>query len=87
MQSTKKIVIFFDQRNVRKVCIDDFALKRGQRYGTIMIDLETHIVVDILDSRDCEKVSDWLKGYPNIKIVSREGFTETLGIEEQKKSE
>ena len=73
MQSTKKIVIFFDQRNVRKVCIDDFALKRGQRYGTIMIDLETHIVVDILDSRDCEKVSDWLKGYPNIEIISRDG--------------
>jgi len=32
--------------------------KRDVRYGTIMIDLETHIVVDIIDSRDCEKVSD-----------------------------
>jgi len=73
MQSTKKIVMLFDKRDVRKVCIDDFALKRGQRYGTIMIDLETQIVVDILDSRDCEKVSDWLKGYPNIEIVSRDG--------------
>jgi len=69
----KKIVMLFDKKDVRKVCIDDFALKRGQRYGTIMIDLETHIVVDILDSRDCEKVSDWLKGYPNIEIVSRDG--------------
>jgi len=38
-----------------------------------MIDLETHIVVDILNSRDCEKVSDWLKGYPNIEIVSSDG--------------
>ena len=73
MQSTKKIVMLFDKRDVRKVFIDDFALKRGQRYGMIMIDLETHIVVDILDSRDCEKVSNWLKGYPNIEIVSRDG--------------
>jgi len=61
----KKIVMLFDKRDVRKVCIDDFALKRGQRYGTIMIDLETHIVVDILDSRDCEKVSDWVN-YPHL---------------------
>lgn len=29
--------------------------------------------MDILDSRDCERVSDWLKGYPNIEIVSRDG--------------
>ena len=62
-----------DKRKVKKVSIDDFAIKRGQRYGSIMIDLETHKVVDMLSSRDPEKVEKWLKGYENIQMVSRDG--------------
>lgn len=62
-----------DKRKVKKVSIDDFAIKRGQRYGSIMIDLETHKVVDMLNSREPEKVEKWLKGYENIQMVSRDG--------------
>lgn len=57
-----------DKRKVKKVGIDDFAIKRGQRYGSIMIDLETHKVVDMLSSREPEKVEKMAKGireYPN----------------------
>ncbi|POZ92987.1 hypothetical protein AA81_04330 [Petrotoga halophila DSM 16923] len=38
-----------------------------------MIDLETHKVVDMLNSREPEKVEKWLKGYENIQMVSRDG--------------
>ncbi|NFO99258.1 hypothetical protein FDC62_14035, partial [Clostridium botulinum] len=61
------------KERITKVCIDDFAMKKGHTYGTIMIDIETHRIVDILFSRANNDVSKWLKSYPNIKVVSRDG--------------
>ena len=55
------------------VCIDDFALKKREKYGTVMIDIETGDVVYILESRDYEDVEKWLKTFPNIKVFSRDG--------------
>jgi len=58
---------------VKRVCIDDFALKKRHTYGTIMVDLDTHQVVDLIHSRDGEDVTSWLKTFPNLEIVSRDG--------------
>lgn len=58
---------------ITKVCIDDFALKKRESYGSIMVDIETHRVIDMIESRDCEDVIEWLKTYPNLQIVSRGG--------------
>ena len=38
-----------------------------------MVDLETKRIVDLLDSRDLDDVVEWLKTYPNLEIVSRDG--------------
>jgi len=38
-----------------------------------MVDLESHRIVDLLDSRDKEPVTQWLKTYPNLTVVSRDG--------------
>ena len=62
-----------NKENIRYICIDDFAIKKRKSYGTIMIDVETSCIVDLLESRDMEDVSKWLKEYPNIKIVIRDG--------------
>ncbi|WP_269800729.1 ISL3 family transposase [Bacillus cereus] len=56
-----------------KVCIDDFAIKKGHRYGTIMVNIETHKIVDLIPSRDLEDVTVWLKTFPHLEIVSRDG--------------
>ena len=55
------------------VCIDDFALKKRQRYGTVMVDLETRKIVDMIESREMEDVARWLAGFPNLRTVSRDG--------------
>lgn len=55
------------------VCIDDFAIRKRESYGTIMVDIETHRVIDLIPSRECNDVIEWLKTYPNIKVVSRDG--------------
>jgi hypothetical protein len=62
-----------NKEKITRVCIDDFAIKKRYKYGTIMIDIETKRVVDLLESREISDVSKWLKTYPNIQIVSRDG--------------
>lgn len=38
-----------------------------------MIDIDSHRIIDIIDSRNLEEVTAWLKTYKNLKIVSRDG--------------
>ena len=56
-----------------RICIDDFALKRRHRYGTVMVDIDTRQIIDMIESREIDDVAKWLATYPNIKVVSRDG--------------
>ena len=47
-----------DKSLVTKVCVDDFALCKRYSYGTVMVDLETHRIIDILDSRETKRVEE-----------------------------
>jgi transposase len=54
------------------VGIDDWAFRRGHRYGTIIVDLERHEVIDLIEDREAGSVSAWLKRHPEIQIVARD---------------
>jgi transposase len=54
------------------VGIDDWAWKRGHRYGTIICDLERHRIVDVLPDREAATVEAWLSARPDIRVVSRD---------------
>ncbi len=62
-----------DKENVTKVCIDDFAFRKGHTYGTIMVDIDTHRIIDLLPSREVDDVAEWLSFFPNLAVVSRDG--------------
>ncbi|WP_411682701.1 ISL3 family transposase [Clostridium thailandense] len=62
-----------DKSKIEKICVDDFAIRKRFSYGTIMVDLETHRIIDIIPSRETSDVKKWLETYPNLKIVSRDG--------------
>ncbi|CZQ95928.1 transposase [Trichococcus ilyis] len=57
------------------MCIDDFALCRRVDYGTIMVDSQSHKIIDKIHSRTIDDVAAWLKLYPHLTIVSRDGAT------------
>jgi transposase len=56
----------------RFVGIDDWAWRKGQRYGTIVVDLETSEVIDLLPDRDASTVKAWLDAHPGVELVSRD---------------
>ena len=56
----------------RVLGIDDFALRRGRTYGTILIDPERHAAVEVLPGRDAGSVARWLAAYPGVAVISRD---------------
>ncbi len=56
----------------RVLGIDDWAWKKGHRYGTILCDLEKRKVIDLLPDRESETVARWLRQHPGTEIVSRD---------------
>lgn len=52
--------------------VDDFAFRRGARYGTILVDLERRKVVDLLPERSQESLVGWLRRHPGVETATRD---------------
>src|SRR2546421_10831117 len=52
--------------------IDDFSFQRGLRFGTILVNLESHHVVDLLADREAETSAAWMRRQLDLKVVSRD---------------
>src|SRR3954453_6446088 len=52
--------------------VDDCAWRKGQRYGTILVDLERRRVVDLLPDRSADTLAAWLKAHPGVSAVVRD---------------
>jgi transposase len=57
---------------VRVVGIDDFAFKRGRRYGTLVCDHERQCPIDLLPERTAAAVAAWLREHPEVEIITRD---------------
>jgi transposase len=52
--------------------IDDWSWRKGCSYGTIVVDLERREVVDVLADRSAASTAEWLRGHPEVEVVSRD---------------
>jgi len=59
-------------RAPRVLGLDDWAFKKGQTYGTILVDLEARRPIDLLPDRSADSVATWLQTHPGAEIICRD---------------
>ena len=57
---------------VRVLGVDDWAWRKGQTFGTILVDLEHSQVVDLLPTRSADSLGEWLAQHPEVTLISRD---------------
>jgi len=67
-----------ERETPRGLGVDDWALRKGRTYGTILVDLEKQTVVDVLADRSAESLNKWLKEHPGVEIISRDRGAEFI---------
>ncbi|MFG3350155.1 transposase [Streptomyces sp. NPDC048018] len=60
------------ERSPRVLGVDEFAFRKGRRYGTILVDVEAGQVVDVLPDRTSETLAAWLRNHPGAEIICRD---------------
>ena len=57
---------------VRVLGIDDFSLRKGRDYATLLVDMETGEPVDVLPDREAGTARKWLEAHPEVEVICRD---------------
>ena len=61
-----------ESEDLRVLGVDDFAFRKGNAPGTILVDLERHEVADLFEGHSAESIARWLGRHPGVEVVARD---------------
>lgn len=61
-----------ESRTPRALGVDDWAIRKAKTYGTILVDLDRHQPIDLLEGRTAEGLRDWLRNHPGVEVITRD---------------
>ena len=70
--------------HVSELGIDDFSFRRGRKFGTILVDMQSHQTIDLLPDRKKETAAAWMSAHPEID-AGRVGIEEEIMQQEHVK--
>lgn len=69
---TQSAIDEIETEQPRVIGVDDWAWRKGCRYGTIIVDLERRKVIDLIPDREAETLAQWLREHQTVETVARD---------------